>query len=138
MSRPVTTARLTWREKLPHGRQRGPAARPLGHARRRVSLPFVLLYAFAPKPDTASLVGALIPALLLARGLVGVRALVQMKTWGVLALGAAGGMLLAYGDLHHLALVSDDGRGAADVGSYPADRRRRDAVRGDRAVIARA
>jgi hypothetical protein len=59
--------------------------------RAGVSLPFILLYAFAPKPDTGSAVISLIAFVLAAAGL---RGLVQLKTWGVLALGAAGALLL--------------------------------------------
>jgi hypothetical protein len=59
--------------------------------RAGVSLPFILLYAFAPKPDGASLVASLVALVLAAAGL---RGLVQLKTWGVLALGAAGALTL--------------------------------------------
>ena len=58
--------------------------------RAGVSLPLVLAYALAPKPGGAAIVG--IGALLLAG--VGLRALIKMKTWGILALGAAGTMML--------------------------------------------
>lgn len=59
--------------------------------RAGVSLPFVLLYALAPKPGTEMLLGL---AALALSGL-GFRALVQMKTWGILALGTAGTLLVA-------------------------------------------
>ena len=59
--------------------------------RAGVSLPFILLYAFAPKPDGASMVVSLAALVLVAAGL---RGLVRMKTWGVLALGAAGALTL--------------------------------------------
>ncbi|HEX2692039.1 MAG TPA: hypothetical protein VHN14_35765, partial [Kofleriaceae bacterium] len=60
--------------------------------RAGVSLPFILLYAFAPKPDGASLVLSLAAFVLVAAGL---RGLVQLRTWGVLALGTAGALTLA-------------------------------------------
>jgi len=59
--------------------------------RAGVSLPFILLYAFAPKPDGASMIASLAALVLVA---VGLRGLLQLKTWGVLALGAAGALTL--------------------------------------------
>lgn len=59
--------------------------------RAGLSLPLVLTYALAPKPDSASLVISI--AALALTGL-GLRALVQLRTWGVLAIGAAGVLLL--------------------------------------------
>lgn len=80
-----------WREKLhmdDHAVQR------LGRSviRAGVSLPFVLLYALMPKPEAASTVLALLAFGLTA---VGFRALVKARTWGVLALGAAGALMVA-------------------------------------------
>ena len=49
----------------------------------------ILLYAFAPKPDPAS-ASLIIPAAALLLTVAGLRGLVRMRTWGVLALGAAG------------------------------------------------
>jgi hypothetical protein len=60
--------------------------------RAGVSLPFILLYAFAPKPDDASLALPFAALLLTA---VGLRGLVQLRTWGILALGAAGALMLS-------------------------------------------
>ncbi len=60
--------------------------------RAGVSLPFILLYAFAPKPDGASVVLSLGVLVLVAAGL---RGLLQLKTWGVLALGAAGALMIS-------------------------------------------
>jgi hypothetical protein len=57
--------------------------------RAGVSLPFVLLYAFVPKPEMLAGFAAL------ALTGLGIRALVQMKTWGIFALGAAGSILVA-------------------------------------------
>lgn len=59
--------------------------------RAGVTLPFILLYALLPRPDAASMVVSL-AALLLATA--GLRGLVQLKTWGILALGAAGALVL--------------------------------------------
>jgi hypothetical protein len=77
-----------WREKF---HMDDSAVQRLGRSviRAGVSLPMVLLYAFAPKPE-GMLLGAL--AVVLATG--GLVALVRMRTWGVLALGAAGVTLL--------------------------------------------
>lgn len=78
-----------WREKFHMDEN---AVQRLGRSviRAGVSLPFVLLYALAPRPE-AELVGAL-AALALAG--FGLRAVVKMRTWGVLALGAAGSILV--------------------------------------------
>jgi hypothetical protein len=79
-----------WREKFHMDES---AVQKLGRSviRAGVSLPFILLYAFAPKPDGASMIFALGAFVLVA---VGLRGLVQLKTWGVLALGAAGALTL--------------------------------------------
>ncbi|HEY3802764.1 MAG TPA: hypothetical protein VGL61_09140 [Kofleriaceae bacterium] len=67
--------------------------------RAGVSLPIVLLYALAPRAVSGASFMLAIPALLLVA--VGFRALVKMKTWGVLALGTAGGLLLVSAALAH-------------------------------------
>jgi hypothetical protein len=89
MSEPYD-GQTAWRERFhmdDHAVQR------LGRSviRAGVSLPMVLLYAFAPKPGSAETALAGVALLLAAFGL---RALVRLRTWGVLALGAAGGLLL--------------------------------------------
>jgi len=78
-----------WREKFHMDEN---AVQRLGRSviRAGVSLPFVLLYALAPRPD-AEMIGA-IAALALAG--FGLRAITRMKTWGILALGAAGSILV--------------------------------------------
>jgi len=88
MSEPYD-GQLAWRQKFHMDEH---AVQRLGRSviRAGVSLPFVLLYALAPKPDAAMLTGLV--ALALAG--LGLRALVQLKTWGILALGAAGSLLL--------------------------------------------
>ncbi len=69
------------------------AVQRLGRAviRAGVSLPFVMLYAFGPRPDDS------IAIAIAAVGLtaLGVRALIKMRTWGVLALGGAGVLLVS-------------------------------------------
>ena len=81
---------LAWREKFHMDEH---AVQRLGRSviRAGVSLPMVLIYGLAPKQPAAMVVS--IGAVLLAG--FGLRALVQLKTWGVLALGAAGGLMLA-------------------------------------------
>jgi hypothetical protein len=80
-----------WREKFHMDES---AVQRLGRSviRAGVSLPFILLYAFAPKPDAASVVVSLGVLVLAAAGL---RGLIQLKTWGVLAIGAAGALMLS-------------------------------------------
>ena len=87
---------LKWRERF---HMDDNAVHRLGRSviRAGVSLPIVLLYALAPKSGAALAVG--VPALLLV--VVGLRGLTQVKTWGVLALGAAAGLLLAFAGFQH-------------------------------------
>jgi hypothetical protein len=79
-----------WREKL---HMDDNAVQRLGRSviRAGVSLPFVLLYALAPKPESASMVLSVLALVLTG---VGFRAIVKMKTWGVLAFGVAGALLI--------------------------------------------
>ncbi len=65
------------------------AVQRLGRAviRAGVSLPFVLAYAFAPRPEQGSMLASIVAICLTG---LGVRALIQLKTWGVMALAAAG------------------------------------------------
>jgi hypothetical protein len=79
-----------WREKL---HMDDSAVQRLGRSviRAGVSLPLVLLYALAPKPDAATSVLALLAFGLTA---VGFRAIVKARTWGVLAFGVAGALLV--------------------------------------------
>jgi hypothetical protein len=89
MSEPYD-GQTAWREKFHMDES---AVQRLGRSviRAGVSLPFILLYAFAPKPDGASLVLSFTTLVLV---LAGLRGLVRLKTWGVLALGAAGALTL--------------------------------------------
>ena len=64
--------------------------------RAGVSLPIVLLYALAPKQPAELALGV---AALVCAGL-GMRAIVKMKTWGVLALAASGAMMISMGVAH--------------------------------------
>jgi len=80
-----------WREKF---HMDDSAVQRLGRSviRAGVSLPFILLYAFVPRPDSAATALSLAAFVLAA---VGLRGLVRLRTWGVLALGAAGALILA-------------------------------------------
>ena len=81
---------MAWRERWHMDEH---AVQRLGRSviRAGVSLPMVVIYGLAPRgaATTAIAVGALVLA-----GF-GLRALVRMRTWGVLAVGAAGGLMLA-------------------------------------------
>lgn len=97
MSQPYD-GQTAWREKL---HMDDNAVQRLGRSviRAGVSLPFILLYALAPKPGgEATILGLL--AMVLAG--VGFRGLVKAKTWGVLSIGVAGALLvsLAGADLY--------------------------------------
>lgn len=54
------------------------------------TLPFLILYTLAPRPDALQLAA-------LGLGVVGLAALLRGRTWGVLALGSAGAVALADG-----------------------------------------
>jgi hypothetical protein len=90
MSQPYD-GQTAWRERFHMDEN---AVQRLGRSviRAGVSLPFILLYALAPKPDAASMVASLV-ALTLAG--LGLRALIRLRTWGVMALGAAGVLMLS-------------------------------------------
>jgi hypothetical protein len=79
-----------WREKFHMDEH---AVQRLGRSviRAGVSLPMVLIYGLAPKQPSMMILS--LGALVLAG--VGLRALVRMRTWGVLAMGAAGGVMLS-------------------------------------------
>jgi hypothetical protein len=79
-----------WREKLHMDEN---AVQRLGRSviRAGVSLPMVLLYALAPKPDTATTILSFVALALVGFGF---RAMVKFRTWGVIAVGVAGGLLL--------------------------------------------
>jgi hypothetical protein len=79
-----------WREKLHMDEN---AVQRLGRSviRAGVSLPMVLLYALAPKPEAATMVLSLG---VLALAGFGLRALIQARTWGVFAIGTAGAIML--------------------------------------------
>jgi hypothetical protein len=85
MSEPFD-GQMKWREKFHMDEN---AVQRLGRSviRAGVSLPFILLYALAPKPDALGLLAVVLATL-------GFRGLVQLKTWGVILLGAAGATLL--------------------------------------------
>jgi hypothetical protein len=89
MSEPYD-GQTAWREKL---HMDDNAVQRLGRSviRAGVSLPLVLLYALTPKPETASVVLACLALGLTAFGL---RALIKARTWGVLAFGLAGALMV--------------------------------------------
>jgi hypothetical protein len=82
-----------WREKFHMDEN---AVQRLGRSviRAGVSLPFVLLYALMPRQGAGELAISL--AALALTG-VGLRGLVRLRTWGVLAVGAAGMLLVSMG-----------------------------------------
>jgi hypothetical protein len=83
--------RLEWRERFHLDEN---ATHKLGKAviRAGVSLPYVIMYALAPKEDMGGMLVAAGAGLLTAAG---VWALCRMRTWGVVALGAGIAGLLA-------------------------------------------
>jgi hypothetical protein len=110
MSQPYD-GQAAWREKF---HMDDSAVQRLGRSviRAGVSLPFILLYAFMPKPepaDAASTAVALAAVVLAATGL---RGLIRLRTWGVLALGAAGALILAIASAHAASAVASGGLGA--------------------------
>ena len=88
MSQPYD-GQTAWRERF---HMDDNAVQRLGRAviRAGLSLPFVLLYALIPKQDVGSTLASIV-ALALAG--LGIRGIVQLKTWGVLALAASGVLL---------------------------------------------
>lgn len=87
--------KTAWRERF---HMDDNAVQRLGRAviRAGVSLPFVLLYAFTPR-ETTSVLAALVAVALTG---LGIRALVKLKTWGVLALGMAGFLMTTIAAMH--------------------------------------
>jgi hypothetical protein len=92
-----------WREKLHMDEN---AVQRLGRSviRAGVSLPMVLLYALAPKPGSAELILSVV-----ALGLVGFgfRAMLRLRTWGVLAIGVAGGLLVSVAGVEALTRTNE-------------------------------
>lgn len=84
-----------WREKL---HMDDSAVQRLGRSviRAGVSLPIVLIYALAPKQPAGMAIG--VAALILAG--LGLRALLHMRTWGVLAMAASGTAFAVLGIEH--------------------------------------
>ncbi len=90
MSEPYD-GQTAWRERFHMDEN---AVQRLGRSviRAGVSLPFILLYALLPRPESASTVASIVAVLLAGLGL---RALIRLRTWGVMALGAAGVLMLS-------------------------------------------
>jgi hypothetical protein len=82
-----------WRER--YGMDDFGVAR-LGKAvtRGSASLPTLIVWALAPR-EGQGLVDQLLPTLLFLLGALGVAAILRLRTWGLLALGAAAGLALA-------------------------------------------
>jgi hypothetical protein len=90
MSQPYD-GQTAWRERFHMDEN---AVQRLGRSvmKAGVSLPFILLYALLPRPESASTLGSIVAVLLAGLGL---RALIRLRTWGVMALGAAGILMLS-------------------------------------------
>lgn len=89
MSEPYD-GQAAWREKF---HMDDSAVQRLGRSviRAGIGLPIVLIYAFAPRPEPA---GAVLPVLALVLAALGLRGLIRLRTWGVLAIGLAGALTL--------------------------------------------
>jgi hypothetical protein len=89
MSEPYD-GQTAWRERFHMDEG---AVQRLGRSviRAGVSLPFILLYALVPRQGESTMIMALVAFTLAA---VGLRGLIRLKTWGVLALGAAGALVV--------------------------------------------
>lgn len=93
MSQPYD-GQAAWREKF---HMDDSAVQRLGRSviRAGVSLPFILLYALAPRPESADAASTVVSISALVLAVAGLRGLLRLRTWGVLALGAAGALTLA-------------------------------------------
>jgi hypothetical protein len=92
----VYDGKTAWREKL---HMDDNAVQRLGRSviRAGLSLPIVVAYAFNPNRGAAGMVA-------LGLAVVGFHALVKLRTWGILALGGAGAVMLTLG-FEHVELV---------------------------------
>ena len=89
MSEPYD-GQTAWRERFHMDEN---AVQRLGRSviRAGIGLPIVLIYAFAPREPAQ----AILPLVVFGLAAFGLRGLIQLRTWGVLALGLAGGLMLA-------------------------------------------
>jgi hypothetical protein len=69
--------------------------------RSAASLPSLIIWALAPKEEGMALAVASLGAL--ALGVLGLRGLIRLRSWGVLALGAAGALVAAAGGVGRFA-----------------------------------
>jgi hypothetical protein len=69
--------------------------------RAAASLPSLIIWALGPKEEGLAALGALAALVLAAAGLGG---LIRLRSWGVMALGAAGVLAASLGDVVHFAL----------------------------------
>ena len=77
--------------------------------RSAASLPSLIFWALGPREDGMALVAGVAAVLLAAAGL---RGLVRLRTWGVVALGAAAAVVAATGKVTAFAFTSTDGDSA--------------------------
>lgn len=89
MSEPYD-GQAAWRERF---HMDDSAVQRLGRSviRAGIGLPIVLIYAFAPREPSQ----AILPLVVFGLAAFGLRGLIRLRTWGVLALGLAGGLMLA-------------------------------------------
>jgi hypothetical protein len=80
--------------------------------RAAASLPSLIFWALGPREDGMTLIAGIAAVLFAAAGL---RGLVRLRTWGVMALGAAAAIVAAAGDVTKFAFTSTDG----DFGAFP-------------------
>ena len=80
--------------------------------RAAVSLPSMIFWALGPREDGMTMVAGVAAVLLVAAGL---RGLVHMRTWGVVALGAAAAVVAATGNVTAFAFTPTYG----DFGAFP-------------------
>jgi hypothetical protein len=110
MSQPYD-GQAAWREKF---HMDDSAVQRLGRSviRAGVSLPFILLYAFMPKPEPADATSTVVSLAAVVLAAIGLRGLLRLRTWGVLALGAAGALTLAIASADAASAVASGGLGA--------------------------
>lgn len=107
MSQPYD-GQAAWREKF---HMDDSAVQRLGRSviRAGVSLPFILLYAFMPRPESGSAASTVASLAVLVLAVAGLRGLIRLRTWGVLALGAAGALVLAIAGVEAASAIASGG-----------------------------
>jgi hypothetical protein len=107
MSQPYD-GQAAWREKF---HMDDSAVQRLGRSviRAGVSLPFILLYAFMPRPESGGAASTVASLAALVLAVAGLRGLIRLRTWGVLALGAAGALVLAIAGVEAASAIASGG-----------------------------